>query len=101
MNWMTRVSLTILVLLVLAPVMPVSAQQQWYVVGVVMSDASAGESSILIDATEPIQEGRRILIESRDESEREVHEIAHVYDHHIILKGRLGRPFLAGSKVYQ
>lgn len=75
--------------------------QEWKYVGIVSSDASRGETSILVKTDVPIVEGRAILIESRDGTLRDTYEVRHVYGHTIILENPLRVPFVSGSRIYQ
>lgn len=75
--------------------------QEWKYVGVVTSDASRGESSILVKMDAPIVAGRGILIESRDGTLRAVYEVRHVYGHTIVLEKNLREAFASGARLYQ
>ncbi len=75
--------------------------QQWKYVAMVISDASKGESALLVELVAPCQEGRDILIENREGTYRERHYVRHVYGRHVILGAGLQQEFLTGSKVYQ
>jgi hypothetical protein len=75
--------------------------QEWKYVGVIISDASRGESAIVVKVDAPIAEGRGILIESRDGTLRDVYRVQHVYENTIVLDKNLREPFVSGARIYQ
>ena len=75
--------------------------QQWKYVGVIASDASRGETSLLVTTDVPIVEGRMILIESRDGTVRVPYEVRHVYGQTVVLEAPLEEGFVSGSRLYQ
>lgn len=75
--------------------------QEWKYLGTVTSDASIGESAILVKTDAPVVAGRTILIESRDGMTRETYQVRHVYGHTVLLEEHLRQPFVSGSKVFQ
>ncbi len=75
--------------------------QEWKYVGVITSDASRGESAIVVKVDAPIVAGRRILIESRDGTLRDVYQVRHVYERTIVLEKNLREPFASGARLYQ
>ena len=98
---MRRGILSILVLGVVLAVVGSVLAQQWQYVGVVTSDVSRDETSLLVDATQPIQAGKLILIESRDGLVRETYEVRHFYGHVVILEVPLKTAFVSGAKLFQ
>jgi len=74
---------------------------KWEYVATVVSDASKDESELLVDSGQSIVVDRPLLIELRDGTLRQTYGVRHVYGSHVLLKERLKRDFLAGSKVYQ
>jgi len=75
--------------------------QEWKYVGIVAADASRDETGLTVEAVQPIQVGRLIMIESRDGKRRETYLVRHVYDHTVILESPLVSPYVSGSKLYQ
>lgn len=81
---------------------PPSVQgQQWRHVAVVISDASVGETAVIVEFLSPCQEGRSILIENREGTYREELYVRHVYGHNIILEEALTQEFVSGARIYQ
>ena len=91
--------LPLVVLLVLGGVTLWS--QEWEQVAVLVSDVSRDETELTVDFIRPVTLDRQVLIESRDESIRETYGVKHVYENHLLLKEKLRRAFLAGSRIYQ
>ncbi len=75
--------------------------QEWEQVAVLVSDVSRDETELTVEFIRPVTLDRQILIESRDGSIRETYGVKHVYENHLLLKDKLTREFLAGSKIYQ
>lgn len=75
--------------------------QEWKYVGVVTSDASRGESAIVVKTDVAIVAGRAILIESRDGLVRGTYEVRHVYGQTVVLEKSLRETYVSGSRVYQ
>jgi len=78
------------------------AAQQWNYVARLSSDASRGESMIVVEAQEPIVGGRALMIEDRDGKVREVYGVHAVFDgFNVVLEQRLKRDYASGARVYQ
>jgi hypothetical protein len=101
MNTMRRGILTVLIVGVVLVVAGSVVAQQWQYVGLLTSDASTDESSLIVEVTQPIQAGKLIMIESRDGLVRESYHVRHVYGHVVILEERLTSAFVSGSKLFQ
>lgn len=76
------------------------ASQRVYVAEVV-SDASRDESILTVQWIRPVSEGKQVWIEHRDGGLMQTYTVKHVYEHHLILKERIQREILAGSRVLQ
>ena len=98
---MRRGILTILIVGVVLVVAGSVLAQQWQYVGLVTSDVSRDETSLLVEVTQPIQAGKLIMIESRDGLVRETYHVRHVYGHVVILEERLTTGYVSGSKLFQ
>lgn len=78
------------------------SQQGWVYVTTVSLDASEGETILHVTEEGVVQEGRSVLVRTRDGSRQDAYEVLHVLDgYHVILGERLKRDYLAGSAVYQ
>lgn len=69
--------------------------------GVLLTDASADESTLWVNRTAQVAVDAIITIESRDGSYRGFYEVKHVYDGHILLKSPLTEDYTAGSRILQ
>jgi hypothetical protein len=75
--------------------------QEWRHIAVVISDASAGETALVVELLAACQEARRILVENREGTYREELYVRHVYGRNIILSKPLKQEFASGSRIYQ
>jgi len=74
---------------------------QWQQVAVLSADVSTGETLVRVDWSVPGMAGYAVLVESGDDSLREIGVIGDVHPNHIVLKRSLLNNFKAGSRIYQ
>ncbi len=75
--------------------------QEWQQVATLATDVQGGETLLSVEWTGVGTVDSLLLIESRDGSLSETHEVVHIYGTNIILKDRLRADFLAGSVIFQ
>ncbi len=75
--------------------------QEWQQVAILATDTQSGETLLSVEWTDVGTVDSLLLIESRDGSISETHEVVHIYGTNIILKDRLGADFLADSVIFQ
>ncbi len=75
--------------------------QKWQQVTVIVSDADASETVLLVDDGASVVVDRALLIESRDGKVKDTYEVLHVYGEIVLLKERLRHNFVSGSRLYQ
>ncbi len=75
--------------------------QRYRHVATLATHSSGGETLLSIDTAHPLVVGQLILIENRDHPHREIFEVRHADNQHVILKSRLGSDYLKGSRLYQ
>ncbi len=90
-----------LVVVLIACSQSVLWSQQQKLIGVLATDASGGETMLNVDRVCAGSVDQPVLIESRDKRRSTTGDVLHIIGNFIILKGRLGKSFLAGSTLYQ
>ena len=75
--------------------------QEWQQVAILATDTQSGETMLSVEWTDVGTVDSLLLIESRDGSISETHEVVHIYGTNIILKDRLRAGFLADSVIFQ
>ena len=75
--------------------------QEWQQVAVLAADTNSGETLLSVKWTDVGTVDSLLLIESRDGSISETHEVVNIYGNNIILKDRLRADYLADSVIFQ
>ncbi len=102
---MKRASLLFLSLVIFLTGVPVYSQQaetpKSQQVAVLTADVSRDETALVVDTSTGVVVDKDLIIESRDGKAKETVVVKHVYGNNLVLKAKLKKSFVSGSRLYQ